>query len=91
MTPDFVIGFARQAIELTLLIGQYAQAYYLREAAKGSLTETVRHWADFGPAWLPLPHPSPRNTLWLRKNPWFEQAVIPHLQQRVAPLLAPAG
>ena len=78
-------------IELTLLIGQYAQAYYLRAAAKGSLTETVRHWADYGPAWLPLPHPSPRNTLWLRKNPWFEQAVIPHLQQRVAPLLDPAG
>ncbi|QXC31753.1 uracil-DNA glycosylase family protein [Aeromonas sp. FDAARGOS 1409] len=78
-------------IELTLLIGQYAQAYYLREVAKGSLTETVRHWADYGPAWLPLPHPSPRNTLWLKKNPWFEQAVIPHLQQRVAPLLDPAG
>ncbi|HHQ4788792.1 uracil-DNA glycosylase family protein [Aeromonas hydrophila] len=74
-------------IELTLLIGQYAQAYYLREAAKGSLTETVRSWADYGPAWLPLPHPSPRNTFWLKKNPWFEQDVIPHLQQRVAPLL----
>ncbi len=74
-------------IELTLLIGQYAQAYYLREAAKGSLTETVRSWTDYGPAWLPLPHPSPRNTFWLRKNPWFEQDVIPHLQQRVAPLL----
>ncbi|MBC8673795.1 uracil-DNA glycosylase family protein [Aeromonas hydrophila] len=56
-------------IELTLLIGQYAQAYYLREAAKGSLTETVRSWADYGPAWLPLPHPSPRNTFWLKKNP----------------------
>ena len=64
-------------IELTLLIGQYAQAYYLRDAAKGSLTETVRCWADYGPAWLPLPHPSPRNTFWLKKNPWFEQDVIP--------------
>lgn len=74
-------------IELTLLIGQYAQAYYLRDAAKGSLTETVRSWADYGPAWLPLPHPSPRNTFWLKKNPWFEQDVVPHLQQRVAPLL----
>ncbi|EKP0299920.1 uracil-DNA glycosylase family protein [Aeromonas veronii] len=74
-------------IELTLLIGQYAQAYYLRGAARGSLTETVRNWAGYSPGWLPLPHPSPRNTLWLKKNPWFEQEVIPHLQQRVAPLL----
>ncbi|MNE95359.1 Uracil DNA glycosylase superfamily protein [compost metagenome] len=74
-------------IELTLLIGQYAQHYYLRDAGKDSLTETVRNWADYGPAWLPLPHPSPRNTFWLKKNPWFEQEVIPHLQQRVAPLL----
>ena len=74
-------------IELTLLIGQYAQRHYLREAGKDSLTETVRNWADYGPAWLPLPHPSPRNTFWLKKNPWFEQEVIPHLQQRVAPLL----
>lgn len=74
-------------IELTLLIGQYSQAYYLPGAARGSLTDTVRSWADYGPGWLPLPHPSPRNTLWLKKNPWFEQEVIPHLQQRVAPLL----
>jgi len=74
-------------IELTLLIGQYSQQYYLGKAGKGSLTETVRQWADYGPAWLPLPHPSPRNTFWLRKNPWFEQDVLPHLQQRVAPLL----
>ncbi|PJG58771.1 uracil-DNA glycosylase family protein [Aeromonas cavernicola] len=75
-------------IELTLLIGQYAQAYYLRAAAKKSLTETVRYWADYGPSWLPLPHPSPRNTLWLNKNPWFAQDVVPALQQRVALLLA---
>lgn len=75
-------------IELTLLIGQYSQAYYLRGAVKGSLTETVRRWADYGPGWLPLPHPSPRNTLWLKKNPWFEDEIVPHLQQRVAPLLA---
>ena len=74
-------------IELTLLIGQYAQHRYLGKAARGSLTETVRSWADYGFGWLPLPHPSPRNSLWLKKNPWFEQEVIPHLQQRVAPLL----
>ncbi|MNG10786.1 Uracil DNA glycosylase superfamily protein [compost metagenome] len=74
-------------IELTLLIGQYAQHYYLGAAGKGSLTETVHSWADYGPAWLPLPHPSPRNTFWLKKNPWFEQEVVPHLRLRVAPLL----
>ena len=74
-------------VRLTLVIGQYAQHYYLRDEGKDSLTETVLNWADYGPAWLPLPHPSPRNTFWLKKNPWFEQEVIPHLQQRVAPLL----
>ncbi|MGL5030997.1 MAG: uracil-DNA glycosylase family protein [Aeromonas sp.] len=74
-------------IELTLLIGQYAQRYYLRDEAKSSLSETVASWHSYGPSRLPLPHPSPRNALWLRNNPWFEQDVIPHLQQRVAPLL----
>ena len=71
-------------IELTLLIGQYAQALLPAGGGERSLTETVRHWADYGPAWLPLP-PVPAQHLWLRKNPGSEQAVIPHLQQRVAP------
>jgi uracil-DNA glycosylase len=73
-------------IELTLLIGQYAQAYYLKERRRKTLTETVRDWQAHLPAQLPLPHPSPRNTLWLTKNPWFEQDVVPALRQRIAAL-----
>ncbi len=72
--------------QLTLLIGQYAQKHYLPDAPK-TLTETVRRWQEFGPDYLPLPHPSPRNQLWLKKNPWFEAEVVPELQRRVASLL----
>lgn len=75
-------------IELTLLVGQYAQLHYLGAAFRGTLTETVRHWRDITPAILPLPHPSPRNTLWLRKNPWFEEQLLPVLRDRVDQLLA---
>ncbi len=70
-------------IELTLLIGLYAQKYYLAENSCKNLTETVRSWHKFMPRFLPLPHPSPRNGFWLRKNPWFEDEVVPHLQKRV--------
>ncbi|HLO64755.1 MAG TPA: uracil-DNA glycosylase family protein [Azonexus sp.] len=73
-------------IELTLVIGQYALAYHL--PGKGSLTEAVRHWRDAWPEILPLPHPSPRNNIWLKRNPWFAQEVLPTLRQRVAELLA---
>ncbi|MBO1518348.1 uracil-DNA glycosylase family protein [Oceanisphaera pacifica] len=73
-------------IELTLLIGQYAQRYYLGKKYK-TLTETVRHWQVFAPTCLPLPHPSPRNRFWLTKNPWFEQDVLPQLHQRVHQVL----
>ncbi|MFR9720597.1 uracil-DNA glycosylase family protein [Aeromonas diversa] len=75
-------------IELTLLVGQYAQQFYLGKSFRGSLTETVTHWRAFAPTLVPLPHPSPRNTLWLKKNPWFEVEVVPFLRQRVAQLLA---
>lgn len=68
-------------IELTLLIGQYAHAYYLGQRRKASLTETVRAWRQYMPGYLPLPHPSPRNNLWLRKNPWFESQVVPALRR----------
>lgn len=71
-------------IELTLLIGQYAQAYYLGKRRKASLTETVRAWREYAPEFLPLPHPSPRNQLWLKRNPWFEADVIPELRRRLA-------
>lgn len=67
-------------IELTLLIGQYAQAFYLGKHRKKSLRETVLAYREYLPEFLPLPHPSPRNQLWLKQNPWFEQEVIPELR-----------
>lgn len=70
-------------IELTLLIGQYAQDYYLGATKKKTLTETVRCWQEYSPHFLPLPHPSPRNNIWLKKNPWFEEEVIPYLQRKI--------
>ena len=55
--------------------------------AKGSLTQTVESWREYAPDQLPTPHPSPRNNLWLKKNPWFEEEVIPYLRRRVRRLL----
>ncbi|UXY16032.1 uracil-DNA glycosylase family protein [Chitiniphilus purpureus] len=78
------------AIGLTLLIGQYAQAWYLGARRAASLTETVRRWQDHLPHFFPLPHPSPRNQLWLRRNPWFEAEVLPQLRQRLRALDLPA-
>lgn len=72
---------------LTLLIGQYSQAYYLGERRGKTLTETVQRWQDYLPSYLPLPHPSPRNRLWLKRNPWFETQVVPELRARVRSLL----
>ncbi len=74
-------------LQLTLVIGQYAQAYHLHEP-KSSLTEIVQRWRDYWPNVVPLPHPSPRNNLWLRRNPWFEMQLLPMLRQRVAEVLA---
>lgn len=74
-------------IELTLLIGLYAQARYLGARRKAKLSDTVRAWRDYGPAFIPLPHPSWRNTAWLRKNPWFESDLLPTLRERVGALL----
>ena len=70
-------------IQLTLLFGQYAQAYYLGKGRKKNLTETVKNWRIYLPKYLPLPHPSPRNQIWIRKNPWFEVEVLPVLRERV--------
>ena len=75
-------------VELTLVIGQYAQQWHLPGAGR-TLTEVVQRWRDFAPRVVPLPHPSPRNNLWLRRNPWFEAEVVPFVRQRVAGLLAP--
>lgn len=69
-------------IRLTLLIGQYAQRYYLGKRFT-SLTETVKAWSSFQPDFIPLPHPSPRNNIWLRRNAWFEEELLPVLKQRV--------
>jgi uracil-DNA glycosylase len=76
-----------QDLRLTLVIGQYAMGYHL-PAARASLTEIVQGWRTHGPAVLPLPHPSPRNNVWLKRHPWFEREVVPELQARVRAALA---
>jgi len=76
------------AVRLTLLVGQYAQAYYLGDRRKATLTATVHAGHEYRPDFLPLPHPSPRNTRWLRVNPWFERDVVPELRCRVAEVLS---
>ena len=68
---------------LIILIGQYAQRYYLKNKFNGSLTETVKNYATFLPEYFPLPHPSPRNQNWVKINPWFMKSVIPELQKRI--------
>jgi len=78
---------ALSGVRLTLLIGQYAQARYLGAKRKGSMTETVAAWREYGPAFLPLPHPSWRNTAWLNRNPWFHEELVPVLRRRVAEAL----
>lgn len=75
-------------IELTLLIGSYAQKYYLGRQRKKTVGETVAAWREYLPEFLPLPHPSWRNTAWLRKNPWFEKNLVPELRKRVREILA---
>jgi uracil-DNA glycosylase len=70
-------------IALTLLCGQYAQKLYLGDRAKKSLTDTVRAWKEYVPKYLPLPHPSFRNLMWMKKNPWFEKQIVPALRKRV--------
>ena len=72
-------------VELTLLLGIYAQAWHLK--TKQSLTETVEAWRDHGPKTIPLPHPSWRNNAWIKKNPWFEAELLPHLRRRVSRIL----
>jgi uracil-DNA glycosylase len=75
-------------LELILPIGQYSHAYHLGDRRKPTLTETVRGWRDYGRRYLPLPHPSPRNNIWLRKNQWFESDVVPVLRRRCRRVLA---
>lgn len=74
-------------LELVILIGTYAQSHYLKDKKKKTLTETVRNYKEYLPGYLPLPHPSPRNNIWLRKNGWFEREVIPILRKSVGQVL----
>jgi uracil-DNA glycosylase len=78
-------------IELTLLIGRYAQRHFLGNRRKRSLTDTVKAWREFTPAYVPLPHPSPRNTAWLRRNPWFETELLPELYNLIHKIPKNAG
>ena len=74
-------------VRLTLVVGQYAQAYHLQGASKSSLTETVQAWRRYWPGAVPLPHPSPRNNIWLRRNPWFATELLPALRHQVSKVL----
>ena len=73
-------------VELTIVLGQYAQAYHLPHAGK-SVTEAVLAWQKHWPHVVPLPHPSPRNQAWFKRNPWFESELIPKLRRHVRKLL----
>ena len=71
------------SVKFTILIGQYAHKYYLRDVMKPTLTETVKNFKEYLPNYLPLVHPSPRNKIWQKKNPWYEVKVVPTIQQLV--------
>lgn len=74
-------------IRLVLLIGNYAQAYYLGARRKSNLTETVKSYQEYLPEFFPLVHPSPRNRIWQKRNPWFEEEVVPSLRELIFDLL----
>ncbi len=78
-------------IQLTLLIGKYAQEYYLSNEKYTSLTDRVKNYSRYLPQFFPLPHPSPRNFIWQRKNPWFQEKVVPALQQLIQQILYPSA
>jgi len=75
-------------VKLVLVIGQYAQDWHLAGRQKASVTETVQAWREYWPTVLPLPHPSPRNNIWLKRNPWFAEQVLPRLRRRVLRLMS---
>ncbi len=70
-------------IELTLLVGQYAQHPFMGSRRKASLTETTMAWQECAPRFIPLPHPSPRNQAWFKQHAWFVEDVVPALQARI--------
>ncbi|MCC9168783.1 uracil-DNA glycosylase family protein [Pontibacter harenae] len=71
-------------LQLTLLVGKYAQDYFLGKKAKGSLTNTVANWQQYLPQYMPMPHPSPRNQFWLKRHPWFEAEAVPEVKSLVS-------
>lgn len=73
--------------KLLLCIGQYAHEYHLKNERKDTLTETVAAWKSYGNNIFPLPHPSPRNNIWLHRNPWFEKEVLPSMKARIKEVL----
>jgi len=74
-------------IKLILVIGQYAHDYHLQDASCTSVTEAVKAWKKFWPERLPLPHPSPRNNIWLKRNPWFTTNLLPVLRKHIQTVL----
>ncbi|ARS36775.1 uracil-DNA glycosylase family protein [Pontibacter actiniarum] len=74
-------------VQLTLLIGKYAQDHFLGSQAGATLTETVQNWHAYLPRYMPMPHPSPRNQFWLRRHPWFEADAVPYVQQLVQQII----
>ena len=74
-----IMAFQKE-LKLTLLVGQYAQNYYLKDSKKATLTETVKNFKEYLPKYFALPHPSPRNNIWMAKNRWFENDVLPELK-----------
>lgn len=78
-------------VRLTLLVGHHAQRFYLRSTAKGTMTDTVRSFGEYAPRFMPLPHPSWRSTIWMRRNPWFEATVLPELRRTVRALIRPCA
>ncbi|MEY8462708.1 uracil-DNA glycosylase family protein [Streptococcus merionis] len=91
--PDFAPKWHPQLlalmpkVDLICLVGSYAQQYYLNQKKTVTLTETVKNYQSYLPKYFPLVHPSPRNQLWIAKNPWFIDEVLPDLQQRVQTIL----
>jgi uracil-DNA glycosylase len=76
------------AVTLTVMIGQYAMEWHLGPRGRATLTDAVRAWREFAPTLWPMPHPSPRNNIWLKKNPWFAREVLPELRKQVKAALA---
>ena len=88
--PECAPFWMKQVLEnlkshkLKILIGQYSQKHFLGDLMKRNLTETVRNWREFLPDFLVLPHPSPRNNIWLKKNPWFSEELLPEIRNLVS-------